>query len=53
MQPVNIPKTPSELYLKHKNYDNIEENEADKEVIIVDYIDELYSKEFIDEYFTS
>jgi hypothetical protein len=53
MQPVKIPKTPPELYLKHKKYDNIEENGPDKQVIIVNYMDHLYSKEFIDDYFKS
>jgi hypothetical protein len=51
MQTVKIPKTPSELFLKHKNYDNVDENGADKEIIIVNYIDELYTKDFIDDYF--
>lgn len=53
MQPVNIPKTPSELFLKHNNYDNAGDKDKDKKVVIVKYIDQLYSKDFIDDYFKS
>jgi hypothetical protein len=51
MQPVKIPKTPSELFLKNKNYNNIQDNDANTDVIIVKHIDELYTKDFIDDYF--
>jgi hypothetical protein len=53
MEPIvklKIPKTSHDLYLKHEKYEN--KDEEDKEVKIVKYIDELYTKKFVDDYFT-
>ena len=52
MEPIiklKIPKTPHDLYLKHEKYDK--EDREDKEVKIVKYMDELYTKKFVDDYF--
>ena len=50
---IKIPKTPHDLYLKHEKYENKdEEDKEDKEVKIVKYMDELYTKKFVDDYFT-
>jgi|APGre2960657423_1045063.scaffolds.fasta_scaffold831785_1 hypothetical protein len=47
---IKIPKTPHDLYLKYEKYEN--KDEEDKEVKIVKYMDELYTKKFVDDYFT-
>jgi hypothetical protein len=53
---IKIPKTPHDLYLKHDKYENKDEEDKedkeDKEVKIVKYMDELYTKKFVDDYFT-
>lgn len=56
MEPIvklKIPKTPHDLYLKHeKDEKDDKEDREDKEVKIVKYMDELYTKKFVDDYFT-
>lgn len=51
VQQFNIPKTPEELFIKNKdiNHPAIPVNVSLKKV---KYIDELYTKQFLDEYFT-
>ena len=51
VQQFNIPKTPEELFIKNKdiNHAAIPVNVSLKKV---KYIDELYTKQFLDEYFT-
>lgn len=57
MEPIiklKIPKTPHDLYLKHGKYENHDKDDReDKKVKIVKYMDELYTKKFVDDYFTS
>jgi hypothetical protein len=51
LQQFNIPKTPEQLFIKNKDI-----NHPDIPVKVslktVKYIDELYTKQFLDEYFT-
>jgi len=54
---LNIPKTPEHLFLKNKdtNHQAIPAAAAvtiDTSLKKVKYIDELYTKQFLDEYFT-
>lgn len=58
-QQLNIPKTPEHLFLKNKdtNHPAIPAAAAaaaaiDTSLKKVKYIDELYTKQFLDEYFT-
>ena len=48
---LNIPKTPEQLFLKKKDV-NMGIIPTDASLKTVKYIDELYTKQFLDEYFT-
>jgi len=53
----NIPKTPEHLFLKNKDGNQpaipaTAANTATAPLKTVKYIDELYTKQFLDEYFT-
>jgi len=51
---LNIPNTPEHLFLKNKdtNHPAIPAAAIDTSLKKVKYIDELYTKQFLDEYFT-
>jgi hypothetical protein len=54
---LNIPKTPEQLFLKNKDTNRAAIPAAaaaaiDTSLKKVKYIDELYTKQFLDEYFT-
>ena len=59
IQKLNIPKTPQHVFFKKDDdtkkanaTDAVEATEAQRPVKKVKHIDELYSKTFLDDYFT-
>uniref|UniRef100_A0A6C0EZ22 Uncharacterized protein n=1 Tax=viral metagenome TaxID=1070528 RepID=A0A6C0EZ22_9ZZZZ len=51
-QQFNIPKTPEQLFIKNKDINHPAIPATNTSLKTVKYIDELYTKQFLDEYFT-